>query len=834
MPKEKKHLFIKFYSNKKKSGKRDTADILEKPGMLQDAILNNPNFAIVATDQNGLIQTFNSGAERMMGCKACDAVNKLNLVDFYFPEDLVLRTAALNEAFNMCLPQGFSTLSFKASRDIEDIHDMTCVCKDNTTFPLIASITALHNAQKDIIGYLFVGTDNTAHKNDQEAQKLLDIHLQDQQFYTRSLIEANNDAIIATDPFCIITDVNHQMELLTGCTRNELIGAPFKNFFTAPDLADIFIKETLNTNKVKDYELVVRGPEGKETVVSCNASTFHDRTRHLKGVFASAHDITNRKLLENKLKQEQKFKDALLENIMDAVVACDANGRLVLFNRIAREWHNLDVAASLPQEEWSSHYNLYHEDQKTLMKKDEIPLVRAFNGEIVENVNMVICTKGKACRQVVCSAVPIFDHASHKMGAITVMRDVTEQNKAKEKILQANQKLEKANMAKSDFLSSMSHELRSPLNAILGFAQLMESDIPPPSPTQKESLSQILISGRYLLKLINDILDLAKVESGKVPMSREPVSLSETILECQSMIEPQAQRHNITMVFPKIEDSIFIHADKTRIKQVILNLLSNAIKYNHEGGTVELACSKGKAPDIIHVSISDTGEGISPEHMKNLFQPFNRLGREDSGIEGTGIGLVLAKKLIEQMGGEIGAESQPGSGSTFWFEICKVLEPTLSQAGNDITPTPPGALLDETKTYTLLYVENNAANQHLIEQLISRHPNLHMISALNGALGIQLAQERHPDVILMDINLPDINGLDVLKILHDNPETKNIPTIAISANAMPSDIEDALNAGFSHYLTKPIRIVELMKALETSLSPPDIPSKRKNRERHIP
>ena len=236
---------------------------------------------------------------------------------------------------------------------------------------------------------------------------------------------------------------------------------------------------------------------------------------------------------------------------------------------------------------------------------------------------------------------------------------------------------EKANLAKSEFLSSMSHELRSPLNAILGFAQLMETGSPLPTPAQKASIDQILKAGWYLLELINEILDLALIESGKLSLSLEPMSLVDVMLECQAMIEPQAQKSGIRMSFPQFEIPYFVHADRTRVKQVLINLLSNAIKYNRAQGTVEVTCSASTA-ERIRISVQDTGEGLSPEKLAQLFQPFNRLGQEASAEEGTGIGLVVSKRLVELMGGEIGVESTVGVGSVFWIELNLAAEPQLA------------------------------------------------------------------------------------------------------------------------------------------------------------
>jgi PAS domain S-box-containing protein len=663
---------------------------LIKAGALQNAIFNSANFSSIATDASGVIQIFNVGAERMLGYAATDVMNKITPADISDPQEVIARAKALSAELSTPISPGFEALVFKASRGIEDIYELTYIRKDGSRFPAVVSVTALRDAQDAIIGYLLIGTDNTARKQVEAEQKLLDQRLRDQQFYTRSLIESNIDAIMTTDPSGIITDVNKQMEALTGCTRDELIGAPFKNYFTNPERAEAGIKLVLHEKKVADYELTARARDGKETVVSFNATTFYDRDRRLQGVFAAARDVTERKRLDQVLQE----KNIELENSRAAA--------------------------------------------------------------------------------------------------------------------------EKANLAKSYFLSSMSHELRSPLNAILGFAQLMESDSAPPTTSQKESIAQILQAGWHLLKLINEILDLAKVESGQVPMSQEPVSLAEVLFECQNMIEPQAQQRRIRMIFPKFDKSWFVSADRTRVKQVLINLLSNAIKYNMPQGTVEVSCAM-TAPGRLRVSIRDTGAGLNEEQLAQLFQAFNRLGQEAGGEEGTGIGLVVAKRLVELMGGTIGVESSVGVGSAFWFELNAAAEPKLFLEGGETAVVPRQEAHRAGRPHTLLYVEDNPANLKLVEQIIARHPDIHLLTAVNGNQGIEIAQKNLPDVILMDINLPGINGIQALKILHENPLTAHIPVIAVSANAMPLDIERGIKAGFFRYLTKPINIHEFMEAMDVAL-----------------
>ena len=672
------------------TARKQAEEALLKAGALQSAIFNSANFSSIATDAKGVIQIFNVGAERMLGYAAADVMNKITPADISDPQEVIARAKELSAELGTPITPGFEALVFKASRGIEDIYELTYIRKDGSRFPAVVSVTALRDDQDAIIGYLLIGTDNTARKQVEAEQKQLDQRLRDQQFYTRSLIESNIDAIMTTNPSGVISDTNKQMELLTGCTRDELIGALFKDYFTDPQRAEAAIKLALSNRQITDYALTVRARDGKETLVSFNATTFYDRERKLQGVFAAARDITEREHLY------QMLQDRNVE---------------------------LESAKSVA---------------------------------------------------------------------------------------------EKASLAKSDFLSSMSHELRTPLNAILGFAQVVESGLPPPTLSQKRGLDQILKAGWYLLELINEILDLAKIESGRLTLSREPVSLDHLILECQAMIEPQAQKRDIGIHFPHFDAPSFVLADRTRLKQVLINLLFNAIKYNKPGGTVAVDCQPVRT-NWIRISIRDSGEGLAPEKLAQLFQPFNRLGKESGVEEGTGIGLVVAKQLVELMGGIIGVDSTVGVGTVFWVEMSLCEPPQLTHGVHDAATHFRHTHTDGAARRTLLYVEDNPANLQLVEELIARRPDLHLLSAADGHLGIEMAREFLPEVILMDINLPGINGIEVMKILRAEPATAYIPIVAISANAIPSDIKRGLDAGFFRYLTKPIVVSEFMDALDVAL-----------------
>jgi PAS domain S-box-containing protein len=545
------------------------AEALLKTGALQSAIFNSANFSSIATDSGGVIQIFNVGAERMLGYTAADVVNKITPADISDPQELIRRAKALSVELATPITPGFEALVFKASRGIEDIYELTYIRKDGTRFPAVVSVTALRDAQEGIIGYLLIGTDNTARKQVEEERKKLDQRVRDQHFYTRSLIESNVDALMTTDPRGIITDVNKQTEALTGCTRDELIGAPFKNYFTDPDRAEAGINRVLNEGTVRNFELTARARNGQLTVVSYNATTFHDRDRILQGVFAAARDVTELKRFEQTLQQK-------------------------------------------------------------------------------------------------------------------------------------NIELEAASRMKSEFLANMSHELRTPLNAIIGFSEVLRDGlVGDMTDQQREFIGDICGSGKHLLSLINDILDLSKVEAGKMTLDLEPVEVSSFLESSLSIIREKASARRIRVVMDEAPDVGTIQADARKVKQILYNLLSNAVKFT-EGGEVTLkACRVPRAivgapsgawqcrsvaladnefSEFLEVSVTDSGIGISGDGLERLFQPFSQV---DSGLarkfEGTGLGLAMVKLLAELHGGTVAVASAVGRGSRFtvWLPVRTVEDGVL-------------------------------------------------------------------------------------------------------------------------------------------------------------
>jgi len=656
------------------------AESLLKTGALQNAILNSANFSSIATDDKGVIQLFNVGAERMLGYSAADVIDRITPADISDPQEVIARAETLSRELGTTITPGFDALAFKASRGIEDIYELTYIRKDGSRFPAIVSVTALRDDQSSIIGYLLIGTDNSARKRVEET-----LRWTEESF--RLMVESVSDyAIVMLDPEGRVVSWNTGAERIKGFQSDEIMGQHFALFYPGDDVAE--------------------GKPQRDLDQAAASGRFEDEGWRVR-----------------------------------------KNGSLF--------WANIVITA-------------------------------------------------------------IRDQAGNLRGFAKLTRDLTARNKVEAVLTNAKAVAEKANLAKSEFLSSMSHELRSPLNAILGFAQLMESDSPAPTPTQTESITQIVNAGWYLLELINEILDLAAIESGKLSISLEQVSINEVLLECQSMVEPLALRRSVRMSFPATGGDFHVHADRTRLKQVLINFLSNAIKYNTAGGSVIVDCSAQMTAGRVRITVSDTGPGLSPERLTQLFQPFSRLGQEANGEEGTGIGLVVSKRLVELMDGSIGVASNIGTGSVFWVELLSTA-PLIVPAAMETSAPAPSASTTPAALRTLLYVEDNPANLTLVERLISRRSDLRMLSAVDGLRGVELARTCLPDVILMDINLPGVSGIEALRILRHDKTTAHIPVLALSANAMARDIQRGLEAGFFRYLTKPIKVGEFMEALNVAL-----------------
>ena len=610
----------------------------------------------------------------------------------------------------------------------------------------------------------------------------------------------------------LINQANLTVASLLGTTRSELLQQRWTRFIHKED-ADLYYlhrKKLVESGEPQSCELRMMKKDGTQFWGHWAATVSHDSkgTLELRAVLS---DITVRKSAEQALRESGANYHNLFTSIGEGFCVID-----MIFDERGKpvDYRFLELNPSF--EKQSGLHQATGKRIRELVPNMETHWYEIF-GKVAltgEPVHFVEEAREMEGRWFDVHASRLGGPESRKVAIL--FNDTTERMRAEIKLREAKEVADKANRAKSEFLSSMSHELRTPLNAILGFAQLIEAGSTPPTPTQKRNVDHILKAGWYLLSLVDEILDLAVIESGTLSLSMEAVSLDEVMRDCHAMVEPQAQTRGIRMVFPRFDAPCYINADRNRVKQVLSNLLSNAIKYNRPDGSVVvdwLVTPAGR----IRITVRDTGDGLSPDRLSQLFQPFNRLGKETSAEQGTGIGLVVSKRVTEMMGGDIGVKSTVGHGSVFWVELNPTTnpQPVAGEAQAAALVRVPGQI--DTPLRTLLYVEDNPANLELVEEIISCRRDIRLLTAMDGDRGIEIARAVLPDVILMDINLPGISGIDAMQILAEDPATARIPVVALSANAIASDIEYGLGAGFFRYLTKPIKIKEFMDMLDIAL-----------------
>lgn len=631
-----------------------------------------------------------------------------------------------------------------------------------------------------------------------------------------NLYEFSPVGFLTLNKSCQITKVNHTGSAMLGMERSQLHNRRVDAFVALADRdrwqRQFVIAMAQEGMRTFDLTLVRQDASQCDVQISCLRQEIGGSNPTLQ---VSMMDITERKRSERAVERELIRLQTVLKMAGDGIHILDDEGLLVEANEafLTMLGYDQSVVGRLRVSEWDAL------DSWDVIKARIADLIARRGHEVFETRHRR--SDGLILEiEINVSGMEI----DGKGFLYAASRDITKRKRLEHLLQEKAIELEKAklaaetaNSAKSEFLASMSHELRTPLNAVLGFAQLMEAARTPPSEMQKQSIDQILKAGWHLLGLINEILDLAKIESGKIIVSREPISIPELLADCHAMIEPQAQNAGIRLHFPRFDNPCHVLGDPTGIKQAMINLLSNAIKYNRSEGQVTVSCTMS-GEQRIRISVEDTGAGLAPEQLSQLFQPFNRLGQECGSVEGTGIGLVVTKQLIEMMGGIIGVDSIVGAGSMFWFELAVSSAPKLSSSNFD------GQVLRERESVqtqaaqrTVLYVEDNPANLALVEALIGLRPDLKLLTAVDGPLGIQMACSYPPDLILMDINLHGVSGYEALKILREDPTTAQIPIIALSAKAMARDIEQGLEAGFSQYITKPIKVNEFMEAIDRAL-----------------
>ena len=645
----------------------------------------------------------------------------------------------------------------------------------------------------------------------QEAEQ----NLQAERDFAQLVMNTMGQGLVVTDNEITYQYVNPAFAQLVGLTPDEVIGLHPQDFIVPEDqttLAEQIAVRRAGTSG--SYEIQLKHAEGHSVPVIVTSVSFKNKRNGVNAV-AVVTDLTERKQAENALRREQEMLQAVLESLNEGVVACDQDGQLTIFNRTARQWHGMD-ALSLPSEQWADHYDLYAEDGKTLLPTESIPLLRAFQGESVRDAPMTIAAKGHTPRQILASGNAFFNAEGQKVGAVVAMHDITERKRAEAERI-ARQSAEAANVAKSEFLSRMSHELRTPMNSILGFAQLMEmSQKEPLTTTQHARVEQILKAGQHLLELINEVLEISRIEAGRLDISLEAVAVAQVVSEVLDLTVPLADERQIRVrreIDP--EQETYVKADQQRFKQVMINLLANAIKYNSEGGEVRLTC-ESRPDGWQRISIHDTGPGIALADQARLFQPFERLGgAQQAEVTGTGLGLALSKRLVELMGGQIGVESAIGKGSTFWIEL-PAATPQLNGEVSQSDDRPRPEIRGEG--HTILYIEDNLTNFDLVEQVLAEESQVSLHWAIQGSVGLDLARQHLPDLILLDLHLPDMHGSEVLAQLRQDEATAAIPVIVISADATPHQIERLMAGGAEAYLTKPLNVPEFLHTIERLLT----------------
>ena len=516
-------------------------------------------------------------------------------------------------------------------------------------------------------------------------------------------------------------------------------------------------------------------------------------------------------------RQQTKILRSVLDSMGDGVLVADDSGKMVLVNPAVEQMVGPGAMETL-RSEWSQRYGIYRPGTTSLYPADELPLARAMRGEIADGIELYVRNQAKPEGMFVSVSVrPLKDDSSGNIkGGVAVVRDITLAKSTEAMLRQAKEEAERANRAKSEFLSRMSHELRTPLNSILGFAQLLTlADL---GVQHQNSVQQILKGGYHLLELINEVLDLARIEAGRFSLSPEPVRIEDAVKEALDLVRPIASLQNITLSadFSAYGDRS-VHADRQRLKQVLLNLLSNAIKFNRNNGLVVMRCEEAQNHRL-RVEVADTGPGIDEEGLQKIFIPFERLGADRNAVGGTGLGLALSKRMIEAMGGTLGVESTVGVGSRFHFELSLVDHADEQKEDRDLL----AALRtlgqgDSSYQGTILYIEDNLSNLRLIEEILTRYPGVQLLEAMQGKLGLDLANTHTPDWILLDLHLPDMSGEEVLRALRQDQRTQTIPVTILSADATPGQINHLKAAGAREYLTKPLDVRQLIALLEDTL-----------------
>ena len=801
--------------------KRAEAALL-KAGTLQSAIFNSANFSSIATDASGVIQIFNVGAERMLGFRAEDMLNKITPADISDPQELIERAQALSAELETPIAPGFEALVFKASRGIEDIYELTYIRKDGSRFPAVVSVTALRDVQGEIIGYLLIGTDNTARKRIEEEQKQLGQRLRDHQFYTRSLFEANVDALMTTDPGGIVTDVNRQMESLTGCTRDELIGAPFKNYFTDPERAEAGIRLVLNEKKVTDYQLTARNRDGKKTVVSYNATTFYDRDRKLQGVFASARDITERKQHEDSLREASqnaeranRVKSDFLANMsheirtpMNAIIGMT---RLALRKNPDASQLNYLTKIDNAAQSLLSIINDILDYSKIEAGKMQLEQIAFSLDEVLNNLNDIV--REKAEQKGIEIVFSMANETPHylkgdplRLGQILInlVNNAIKFTEVGEvivevKVDEGSGDRRQLRFSVRDTGIGMSSEQVSNL-----FRSFNQADT---STTRKYGGTGLgLAITKQLCELMQGTLE---VESEPGKGSTFLFTATFCVAAAGLPLKAGARKRDL------LNKTVLIVDDSENARDVLIEMLhangfgARAVPSGEEAlSAITLASEAGHPFDLVLMDWRMPGmDGIETSR---------RIKADSATSRSPAILMVSAFERDETTSGKANHELEgflvkPVNESLLIDKIATIFGVKNDLSNSDLRPAP-GYFPAELAGRRVLLVEDNEVNRDLATELLGDLGILVTI-AVNGRDGVDRVTGEPFDLVLMDIQMPVMDGLTATKLIRTDDRFVNLPILAMTAHAMSGDRQRSLNAGMNDHITKPIDPNRLLAAL---------------------
>jgi len=618
-----------------------------------------------------------------------------------------------------------------------------------------------------------------------------------------------HDAILGGIPVILVTSLSDPEDVIHGlaCRADHFILKPYDARHLLGRVAFVLANREMGRGErnVPPVEIDFNGRRHTITadrlqILNLLLSTYEaaiQRNRQLTGA-------------QDNIRRAEAFLNSIIENVPSAIFVRDAHD--MRLQRVNRAFEELSGCAR-EKVIGKTFLECASTEEADLYTIGDLEALRG--GKLIDIPETRLPVGPRGARVVRTIKVPILDGYGVPQYLLGISEDITERKAWEEALAGAKLEAERANRAKSEFLSRMSHDLRTPLNSILGFAQLLEMD--QLTEDQRDSVRHIISGGAHLLALINEILDIAKIESGRLSLSPEPVTIDDILADVVDLIRPVAAQRGVTVEGPELKASCNrrVLADRQRLRQILLNLLSNAVKYNRDGGRVWLTC-EDVPNDRLRIKVSDTGAGIRPEQVPLLFQPFERLGAERTAIEGTGLGLVLSKGLAEAMDGTMGAESVVDQGSTFWVELAQagVVDATVQRQRR--TPRK-GPAVDPSVSGTVVYIEDNISNFELMERVLERRPGIRLVGAAHGQMGLDLVRTERPDLVLLDLHLPDMRGEDILRRLWEDPVTRAIPVAVLSADATPSQTSRMRAAGAAAYLTKPIDVGKVLELLDQTL-----------------